>query len=135
MFGIQPMIGRTFVSADDELGAPPVLVLSYDYWRNSLGSDPAIVGKTFEMNDKLHTVVGVLPPVPQYAPGAKRENIFGMILGQGAMLASLGILIGAAGALALTTMIKSLLFEVTPSDPATFLSVAFVLGQTAIVAS
>jgi putative ABC transport system permease protein len=69
------------------------------------------------------------------ALGAKRENILGMILGQGALLALLGILIGAAGALALTTMIKSLLFEVTPTDPATFLSVAFVLGLTAIVAS
>jgi putative ABC transport system permease protein len=66
MFGIQPMLGRTFVLADDEPGAPPVLVLSYDYWKNSLGADPAIVGKRFEMNDKLHTVVGVLPPVPQY---------------------------------------------------------------------
>src|SRR5277367_833448 len=66
LFGIQPMLGRTFIPADDRLGAPAVLVLSYDYWRNSLGSDPQIVGKTFEMNDKLHTVVGVLPPVPQY---------------------------------------------------------------------
>ena len=66
MFGIQPMLGRTFITADDQPGAPPVLVLSYDYWKNSLGSDPQIVGKTFEMNDKVHTVVGVLPPVPQY---------------------------------------------------------------------
>ena len=66
MFGIQPMMGRTFISADDEPGAPPVLVLSYDYWLNDFGGDPAIIGKTFEMNDKLHTVVGVLPPVPQY---------------------------------------------------------------------
>src|SRR3984957_4834717 len=66
MFGIQPMLGRTFITADDQPGAPPVLVLSYDYWKNSLGSDPHIVGKTFEMNDKVHTVVGVLPPVPQY---------------------------------------------------------------------
>ena len=33
---------------------------------NRLGGDPAIVGKTFEMNDRIHTVIGVLPPVPQY---------------------------------------------------------------------
>src|SRR3984957_9095163 len=66
MFGIQPMMGRTFISADDEPGALPVLVLSYDYWKNSFGADTGIIGKTFEMNDKLHTVVGVLPPVPQY---------------------------------------------------------------------
>jgi putative ABC transport system permease protein len=66
MFGLQPMMGRTFISADDQPGAPPVLVLTYDYWKNNFGADPAIIGKTFEMNDKVHTVVGVLPPVPQY---------------------------------------------------------------------
>jgi putative ABC transport system permease protein len=66
MFGVQPLLGRTFLPEDDKLGAPPVLVLSYEYWKNDFGSDPGIVGKTFEMNDKVHTVVGVLPPVPQY---------------------------------------------------------------------
>jgi putative ABC transport system permease protein len=66
MFGIQPLLGRTFEPADEVPGALPVVVLSYDYWKNSFGADQRIVGKTFEMNDKLHTVVGVLPPVPQY---------------------------------------------------------------------
>ena len=66
LFGIQPLLGRTFLPDDDKLGAPPVLLLSYEYWKNNFGSDPSIVGKTFEMNDKVHTVVGVLPPVPQY---------------------------------------------------------------------
>jgi putative ABC transport system permease protein len=66
MFGVQPLLGRTFLPEDDKLGAPPVLVLSYEYWKNDFGSDSGIVGKTFEMNDKVHTVVGVLPPVPQY---------------------------------------------------------------------
>jgi putative ABC transport system permease protein len=66
LFGVKPLLGRTFLPDDDTLGAPPVLILSYDYWRTNFGSDPDIVGKTFEMNDKVHTVVGVLPPVPQY---------------------------------------------------------------------
>src|SRR5215472_2893152 len=66
LFGIKPLLGRTFLSDDDKLGAPAVLVLSYEYWKNNFGSDHDIVGKTFEMNDKVHTVVGVLPPVPQY---------------------------------------------------------------------
>jgi putative ABC transport system permease protein len=66
LFGVQPLLGRTFLPDDEKLGAPPVLLLSYEYWKNDFGSDPAIVGKTFEMNDKVHTVVGVLPPVPQY---------------------------------------------------------------------
>lgn len=66
LFGIQPLLGRTFLPDDEKLGAAPVLLLSYEYWKDNFGSDPAIVGKTFEMNDKVHTVVGVLPPVPQY---------------------------------------------------------------------
>jgi putative ABC transport system permease protein len=66
LFGVKPLLGRTFLPDDDTLGAPPVLILSYDYWKNKFGGDPQIVGKTFELNDKVHTVVGVLPPVPQY---------------------------------------------------------------------
>jgi putative ABC transport system permease protein len=66
LFGVNPLMGRTFLPDDDKLGAPPVLLLSYEYWKDKFGSDPDIVGKTFELNDKVHTVVGVLPPVPQY---------------------------------------------------------------------
>lgn len=66
MFGIQPILGRAFTPADERQGAPAVLLLSYEYWKNNFHADRAIVGKTFEMNDKVHTVVGVLPPVPQY---------------------------------------------------------------------
>src|SRR5580704_13800616 len=66
LFGVQPLLGRTFLPDDEKLGAPPVLLLSYEYWKNNFGSDAGIIGKTFEMNDKVHTVVGVLPPVPQY---------------------------------------------------------------------
>ncbi|HTS11952.1 MAG TPA: ABC transporter permease [Candidatus Limnocylindrales bacterium] len=65
-FGIKPVLGRAFLPPDDQIGAPPVLLLSYEYWRNNFHGDPGIVGKTFEMNDKVHTVIGVLPPVPQY---------------------------------------------------------------------
>jgi putative ABC transport system permease protein len=66
LFGVQPLLGRTFLPDDEKLGASPVLLLSYEYWKNNFGSDPGIVGKTFEMNDRVHMVVGVLPPVPQY---------------------------------------------------------------------
>jgi len=66
MFGVKPILGRAFVPKDDEIGAPAVLVLSNEYWRNKFGADPKVIGQTFEMNDKVHTVVGVLPPIPQY---------------------------------------------------------------------
>jgi putative ABC transport system permease protein len=65
-FGVKPVLGRTFLPSDEEHGAPGVLVLSYEYWQRSQHGDPDIVGKTFEMNDRVHTVIGVLPSFPQY---------------------------------------------------------------------
>jgi putative ABC transport system permease protein len=66
VFGIKPLFGRAFRPEDEQPGAPAVLMLSYEYWIGSFGGDPTVVGKTFRMNDRIHTVVGVLPPVPQY---------------------------------------------------------------------
>ena len=65
-FGIKPVVGRTFRADDDKHGADAVLVLSHSYWQSRFGGDPNVVGQVFEMNDRPHTVVGVLPPIPQY---------------------------------------------------------------------
>jgi putative ABC transport system permease protein len=66
VLGVKPLVGRTFVTGEDQVGAEPVLVLSNAYWQRAFNGDPQVVGKTFEMNDRIHTVVGVLPPVPQF---------------------------------------------------------------------
>ena len=66
LLGIKPIIGRNFVAADDVQGAEAVLVLSHTYWRTKFGGDPNIVGQVFEMNDRPHRVIGVLPNVPHY---------------------------------------------------------------------
>jgi putative ABC transport system permease protein len=66
--GVRPMLGRVFESGEDLPGASPVLLLSYKYWQQKLGGDPKVIGRSFTMNDRVHTVVGVLPPIPQY-PG------------------------------------------------------------------
>ena len=60
------MLGRTFVAADDTRSAAAVLVLSNQYWHRRFGGDPNIVGQVFQMNDRPHTVIGVLPAIPQY---------------------------------------------------------------------
>src|SRR5262249_18470853 len=70
MLGIKPYLGRFFTEADDTRGADAVLILSYPFWMNHYGGDRSIIGRHFRMNDKVHTVIGVLPPVPQYP----REN-------------------------------------------------------------
>jgi putative ABC transport system permease protein len=66
LFGVKPLVGRMFEPDDEKPGAPAVLLLSFEYWERSFGGDPTVVGKTFRMNDKPHTVIGVLPPFPQY---------------------------------------------------------------------
>ncbi len=63
---VRPILGRTFQAADAAHGAPAVLLLSNAYWKTRFGGDPTIVGQVFQMNDRPHTVVGVLPPVPIY---------------------------------------------------------------------
>jgi predicted permease len=66
VLGVKPVLGRLITSADETPKAEPVLVLSYAYWVKNFGRDPKILGRTFEMNDRVHTVVGVLPPLPEY---------------------------------------------------------------------
>ncbi|MGA2113263.1 MAG: ABC transporter permease [Bryobacteraceae bacterium] len=66
VLGVKPLLGRTFVAADDRPDAPAVLILSYKYWQVHQSGDPNIVGKVFQMNNRPHTVLGVLPPIPQY---------------------------------------------------------------------
>ncbi len=66
VLGVKPVLGRLITPADESLNAPPVLVLSYAYWMKEFGGDRKIVGRSFEMNDRVHTVVGVLPPLPEY---------------------------------------------------------------------
>jgi predicted permease len=66
MLGIRALHGRTFLPDEDTLGAEAVLVLSYRYWMDRFGGDPGVVGRVFEMNNRPHTVVGVLPNFPEY---------------------------------------------------------------------
>jgi putative ABC transport system permease protein len=69
------------------------------------------------------------------ALGAQPSGILRMVLGQGLLLACLGVGIGIIGALALGNLVKSLLFGVAVTDPTTFAGVAFVLVAAAMIAT
>ncbi|HEU5453358.1 MAG TPA: ABC transporter permease [Terriglobales bacterium] len=62
--GVRPILGRDLSPEDDQDNASSVLILTNRYWRQSFGADPNVIGKTFEMNGRVHTVIGVLPPLP-----------------------------------------------------------------------
>jgi len=69
------------------------------------------------------------------ALGATRKDVLALVLRQGCRLALLGVAVGGLAALALTRLMSSLLFEISPSDPSTFVGVALVLGAVALVAT
>ena len=68
------------------------------------------------------------------ALGAQRRDVLLLVMGDGAKLAFFGISIGTAGAIALTRVMTSLLFEVKPTDPAIFAAVAILLAIVALAA-
>jgi len=69
------------------------------------------------------------------ALGASRREILRLIIGQGFILATIGIVIGCALAAAAMPAARSLLYKVSPFDPLTFSGVAVFLGAIAFIAS
>jgi putative ABC transport system permease protein len=61
---VQPLLGRTFLPEEDTPGAGPTglaVILSHGLWRQHFGADPAIVGRTIDLDNRSFTVVGVMP--------------------------------------------------------------------------
>jgi len=59
--GVQPSMGRAFAESDDKPGAPGVVIVSHEFWRLRLGSDPNALGRAITLDGVPHTLVGVLP--------------------------------------------------------------------------
>ncbi|MGH9525436.1 MAG: ADOP family duplicated permease [Terriglobales bacterium] len=57
--GVEPALGRLFGPEDDRVGAPPVAVLSYGYWRSRFGGDRGIIGRTVSLDEHPVMVIGV----------------------------------------------------------------------------
>jgi putative ABC transport system permease protein len=69
------------------------------------------------------------------ALGARPSDILRQVVGQGVLLTAAGVVIGIAGALALTRLLVSLLYGVKPTDPVTFLAVSLLVVAVALLAS
>ncbi|HWA86792.1 MAG TPA: ABC transporter permease [Opitutus sp.] len=61
LFGVAPLLGRTWTAADLAPGRSPVVVLSYDLWKNQFDSRASIVGQTIMLDDNAYAVIGVMP--------------------------------------------------------------------------
>ncbi len=60
--GVPALLGRVITPEDGKPGAAPVFVMHYRLWQTEFSGDPAILGRTFVLNDKPRTLVGIMPP-------------------------------------------------------------------------
>ncbi len=62
VFGVNPILGRTFLPGEDEAGHGKVAVLSYRFWKSHFGGSSSTVGQKINLNGEAYTVVGVMGP-------------------------------------------------------------------------
>jgi predicted permease len=86
VLGIQPAIGRLFDRTDDQgVRVNNVTVLSYAFWENSLGADPAVLGKEITVNGQHLTIIGVAPRAFDGTTLGARPDVFVPISNVGVM--------------------------------------------------
>jgi len=61
VMGVSALIGRSFTLDDGKPEAAPVVVLGYRFWQRQFGGDPGVIGRQLRLNEKVRTVVGVMP--------------------------------------------------------------------------
>jgi predicted permease len=60
--GVHPFLGRAVTDEDDKPGAPPVVMLSHEFWQDHFGASPAVIGQQLKLNKVSFTIIGVTPP-------------------------------------------------------------------------
>jgi putative ABC transport system permease protein len=61
-YGVAPLLGRGILPADTKAAASPVFVMNYRTWRGEFHGDPSILGKSYLVDGKPRTLVGIMPP-------------------------------------------------------------------------
>jgi predicted permease len=61
VFGVQPMLGRTFLPGEDQPGKNNVVVLSHKVWQQDFNADPNVINRTVQLDGEPYLVIGVMP--------------------------------------------------------------------------
>ncbi len=62
VLGVAPALGRAITAAEDVPGGEPVALFTHAFWQDAFAAAPEVIGTLIELNDRSHTVIGVLPP-------------------------------------------------------------------------
>lgn len=77
LLGVQPVLGRGFLPAEDQKpGGAPVAVISYGLWQTLFGSDDSVIGRTININQHPYQIVGVAPPLFQGSQTGLRSDLW-----------------------------------------------------------
>lgn len=74
LLGTRPLLGRTFAQDEVRPGAPPVAILSYDYFVKQFGADPSAIGRLVAIDSVPTTIIGVMPRAFAYPNFADPGN-------------------------------------------------------------
>src|SRR6204780_4473960 len=66
LLGVHPVLGRDFLPSEENQGTAPVILLSYQLWQSHLGGDPAVLGRSINLDGRSFSIVGILPPTFRY---------------------------------------------------------------------
>ncbi|MGB9408167.1 MAG: ABC transporter permease [Terracidiphilus sp.] len=61
VFGVQPLMGRTFLPSEEQDGKNEIVVLSYDAWQSYFNGDGSVLGKPVKLDGRAFTIIGVMP--------------------------------------------------------------------------
>ena len=77
LLGVRPALGRTFRPEEDQVGAPPVALISEGFWKRKFAAAPDVLGKSLTLNGVAHAIVGVVPPDFRYeGPNFQRCDVY-----------------------------------------------------------
>ncbi|PKI12810.1 ABC transporter permease [Colwellia sp. 12G3] len=66
MLNLTPILGRTFTEAEDDIGAEPLVILTYEFWQKEFNGSESVINQAVEFNNRSHKIIGVLPKFPQF---------------------------------------------------------------------
>jgi predicted permease len=82
VLGINPVLGRDFAPGEDEIGAPPQVIITTRFWRRKLGASPDAIGSALTLDGRDYTVIGIVPATFDLLTGSLRPADLYLPIGQ-----------------------------------------------------